>query len=322
MIPASFKTIRGTARPYSNVSIPERKTLLDAGYKFAVLDSKVGEEVLAGLPVPTPEEEDEEVSGNGIPGNRYRRLVRRGLNYFSRQCSRQQRAIIAMLDAIKAGKLQAAKRIYARARSPYEHIEVLAPDFPDQDANIDGRPYIHDTGELSDDWRGMHEVERALFRDADLAVAQSATERVITNIDALCAVIDDGIAGGGSFSAENSFIGMIALAYEIPSKKISSEEETWSDLSLMIFRENVKGIWSQFRPFRDVLDFPVFKEVEDAYLAIRMLIKDSLDASNDFDNGFKFRPYSQVSIAERPMIHDSFMTLARALVKAHKSLIP
>ena len=34
------------------------------------------------------------------------------------------------------------------------------------------------------------------------------------------------------------------MATEVVSKKISSEEEMWSDLSMLIFYNNYKGIYS------------------------------------------------------------------------------
>lgn len=51
------------------------------------------------------------------------------------------------------------------------------------------------------------------------------------------------------FSGTLSFEGILGLATEVPAKKISSEEETSSDLSLLIFYNNWKGILSQVAPF-------------------------------------------------------------------------
>ncbi len=49
------------------------------------------------------------------------------------------------------------------------------------------------------------------------------------------------------FTAATSWEGMLNLANEVASKKVSSEEETFSDLSLLIFYNNWKGILSQVR---------------------------------------------------------------------------
>ena len=47
------------------------------------------------------------------------------------------------------------------------------------------------------------------------------------------------------FNPKNNFGGIIGLATEIVAKKISSEEEKYSDYSWMIFYNNYKGIYSQ-----------------------------------------------------------------------------
>lgn len=47
------------------------------------------------------------------------------------------------------------------------------------------------------------------------------------------------------FNPTNNFGGIIALATEIIAKKISSEEEKYSDRSYLIFYNNYKGIYSQ-----------------------------------------------------------------------------
>ena len=47
------------------------------------------------------------------------------------------------------------------------------------------------------------------------------------------------------FNAKNNFGGIIGLATEIVAKKVSSEEEKYSDHSWLIFYNNYKGIYSQ-----------------------------------------------------------------------------
>lgn len=321
----SFTTLRGRARPYSNVTISERKMFLDVAYKFAVALVKVRDEALEDYPMASPEEEleGEGEGGNpdGIPVRKYRKQVRAGLQHLRRVCRRQQKLLRGLRGKITTGNLKGAKGKYAKTRAPYEQIEVLANVFPELDVDIGGRPDSHATGELSDNWRGMHEVEHALFRDGNLTVADMSSLRLSFDIDELCDKISEGIAGRGAFTAEKSFNGMIALAYEVASKKISSEEETWSDLSLMVFRENMKGIWSQFSPFEEVMEEAAFGEVRATYVSIKTLMKFTLDVGNDFAKGYNFRLYSDLGRDDRRKLFEQFMTLGGALVKAHNSLI-
>jgi iron uptake system EfeUOB component EfeO/EfeM len=59
----------------------------------------------------------------------------------------------------------------------------------------------------------------------------------------------------GSTPTVKVFDGVIGVLTEIPAKKISSEEETWSGLSLMIFYNNWLGAHSQIAPFAELVRF-------------------------------------------------------------------
>lgn len=60
----------------------------------------------------------------------------------------------------------------------------------------------------------------------------------------------------GSVDAADVFDGCIGVLTEVPAKKISSEEETWSGQSLMIFYNNWLGAYSQIAPFADLVRAP------------------------------------------------------------------
>ena len=85
-------------------------------------------------------------------------------------CWEQERTVSALIDAIDAGDRKLAKEAYLASRIQYEQIETLAPSFPDEDRKIDARPYVFDGGELNPEFQGFHKVERALYRDNDMAV--------------------------------------------------------------------------------------------------------------------------------------------------------
>lgn len=46
----------------------------------------------------------------------------------------------------------------------HPHVQVLAPNFPQIDSDIDAREYSFDDGENSTDFKGFHRLERLLFR--------------------------------------------------------------------------------------------------------------------------------------------------------------
>lgn len=47
---------------------------------------------------------------------------------------------------------------------PYIYVQVLAPVFGDIDSDIDSREYSFPNGELSEDFKGSHRLERLIFR--------------------------------------------------------------------------------------------------------------------------------------------------------------
>lgn len=316
-----FATPSGDARAYSSVSVFQRKRIVDAAYVFATVLETVRDEVFANLPKgPDEKDEEDEEGEDDVDNAMYEVQVKEGLQYFHRECVKQQQLVKRLTFVIGLSNVQRARHVYEMARLPYEQIEVLAGDFADLDGYIDQRPYSLERGELDDGWRGFHQVERALFRDNDLGTAKAAMGPLAEAVDELCDRLEEGVNGGGSFSAGRSFDGMITLAYEVGAKKISSEEETWSDLSVMIFRENLKGIWSQFSPFMNRLPKYRAMKVKEAYEDIKTLIKYTVDAKNDFESGTKFVKYSDVAVWGRKAFSDKFYTLARALVMAKASL--
>lgn len=315
-----FFTPSGDSRPYSTVTRVERRRIVNAAYEFATALESVRDEVFAALP-PDGEADDED-SDNDVADQdtEYAKETREGLLRYYSLCQRQKVLADRLLDALQTGNLPLAKRRYRAARPPYEQIEVLAADFEKLDQYIDQRPYVPERGELDEEWRGFHKVERILYRERDAVGAVPAMRTLIGDISSLCNVLSDGVAGRGTFSATRHFVGMITLAYEVPAKKISSEEEEWSDLSVLIFRENLKGIWVLFEPFKKVLPRVVADDVEKAYFDIRSLIKYVVDRGNDFENGLNFTKYSDVSTWERKSISDLFYVLGRALRRARDAL--
>jgi hypothetical protein len=92
----------------------------------------------------------------------------------------------------------------------------------------------------------------ATHRDGDVGPAAleyaKAVEEYLRLLDAAL-----GDTTPERFTSATAFEGMLNLANEVPAKKISSEEETTSDLSQMIFYNNWKGILSQVRLVCDML---------------------------------------------------------------------
>jgi len=195
----------------------------------------------------------------------YADAVDTGLEYFQERADDQLPLVESLLDAIESGDEADAKDAYVESRYPYEEIEVLAGSFEETDADIDARPFPADFmyGETSEEFVGFHRIERLLYRDDDLEAAVPYAEDLVESVEQL----QTDLRQRDAFDPVSHFEGMIGLANEVPSKKITSEEETFSEQSLLIFKQNWEGIYSQFEPFASSVeahDEEVAASVEDA----------------------------------------------------------
>ncbi|MEM8756683.1 MAG: EfeM/EfeO family lipoprotein [Planctomycetota bacterium] len=237
-----------------------------------------------------------------------------GVAYFRRRCDDQLPLVIDLRDAIASGDLTAAQHAYVESRPPYEEIETLAYAFEDSDRDIDARPYAFDGGETDAEFRGFHKIEVLLYAHEDLTAALPHADGLVDSVRRLRRELDE----PSRFTAEGQFDGMIALSNEVSAKKISSEEETWSDQSLLIFRSNWEGIISQFRPFASVeggVDIARSERVERAFGAAMDLVMPHFR-----DGTAAATPYSRIGIAERRVMADASQRLRDAVIDAGRSI--
>lgn len=244
----------------------------------------------------------------------YGEQVDEGLLYFQEQAELQLPLVQQLLMAIEMGNLADAQESYILARPPYEQIEVLAVSFEEIDAAIDARPYSYDGGESDPDFVSIHRIEALLFRDEDLESAIPYAEGIVDSVETLIEQLQE----RERFSSQLHFEGMIGLATEIGAKKISSEEETWSDQSILIFRENWTGILSQYQPFAPLVetkDRRVARAVMQAYEQAQDSIAAFVQPAEVIT-----APYSSVGISERGAITRATYQLRDALVRAMEVL--
>lgn len=255
-----------------------------------------------------------ETTMEGMAEDRFAEQVEGGLEYFRGRADEQLPLVEELLAAIESGNLEEARAAYIGARPPYEEIEVLALNFEDTDSDIDARPYAFDEGETSEDYRGFHRIEGLLFRDEDIEAAVPYAERLVESVMAL----KEDLTRSANFSSATHFEGMIGLANEIPSKKISSEEETYSDQSLLIFRHNLIGVFSQFEPFEGEVssaDEEAATEVSEAYEAARAVIEGYFT-----DGQAAAEAYSSVGMGVRADIVRSTYRFRDSLTRAGEAL--
>jgi iron uptake system component EfeO len=243
--------------------------------------------------------------------NTYNAQVNAGIAYFRNRANEQLPLAENLLSALKSGDVSKAKSAYVNARPPYEEIEVLAASFEKEDTDIDARPYAINGGETSTEFKGFHRIEALIYRDGDLDAAVPYGEQLVESVRSLIAELNK----TENFSAPLNFKGMLSLATEIPAKKISSEEETWSDQSLLIFKHNWIGIHSQFKPYKAILNKAISDEVESAYTACLETVESFFRTGQ-----VAATPYSSVTAEQRGAIVRASYRYRDALLKAKTAL--
>jgi len=235
--------------------------------------------------------------------------VDQGLTYLRQRARDQLPLARALVTAIRSGDLAQARAAYIASRPPYEEIEVLAASFAASDQDIDARPYAFENGETDEDFKGFHKIEALIFRDKDLDAALHVAQGLVVSVKTL--ITDLNVRE--NFSGRKTFAGLLALSTEIAAKKISSEEETWSDRSLLIFRHNIIGINSQYQPFAAKLA----RRNPQAAAEVTAAHEKARDAINEvYGETPGGRRYSTVGLADRRTISSTVYRYRDALARA------
>jgi iron uptake system component EfeO len=151
-------------------------------------------------------------------------------------------------EAVKAGKLDEARNLYAPARQHYERIEPVAELFSDLDKSMDARADDFELKENDPTFVGFHRIEKALFADKSTAGMQPLADRLVQDTQELQKRLSDltippaKMVGGAS-----------DLIEEVASTKISGEEDRYSRTDLSDFQANVDGAQKIFNLLRPLI---------------------------------------------------------------------
>jgi iron uptake system component EfeO len=141
-----------------------------------------------------------------------------------------------LTDAVKAGNLAEAQRLYAPAHQHYERIEPIAELFNDLDGSMDSRADDFEKKEADPKFTGFHRLEKGLFTDKSTAGLTPFADQLMADTLDLQKRID------GLTIAPKAVVGGAAdLIEEVASKKITGEEDRYSRTDLWDFQANVDG---------------------------------------------------------------------------------
>ena len=156
--------------------------------------------------------------------------------YVTKQVDAMVTSTKAFTEAVKAGKLEDAKALYAPAHEHYERIEPIAELFNDLDGSMDSREDDFEKKAEDPAFLGFHRIEKGLFADKSTAGLAPVADKLMADCLDLQKRITD-----LTITPKSMMGGAADLIEEVASKKISGEEDRYSRTDLVDFQANVDG---------------------------------------------------------------------------------
>lgn len=147
----------------------------------------------------------------------------------------------AFTDAVEAGNLEEAKKLYAPARMHYERAEPIAESFADLDPKIDARE-----GDVPEkEWTGYHRIEKGLWEENTTKGYEKYAEQLNKDVHVLRGKVET-----VDITPDILVTGAVDLLNEVSTSKITGEEDRYSHTDLYDFAANVDGANEIFKLFK------------------------------------------------------------------------
>ncbi|MEU9464146.1 iron uptake system protein EfeO [Streptomyces sp. NPDC058322] len=208
-------------------------------------------------------------------------------------------------DAVAAGDIEAAKKIYADSRLGWERTEPVAESFGDIDPKVDIR---EDGLEDGQKWTGWHRLEKALWQDKKLGAEEKALAPALYK-DLLDWQKRVGTADITPTSMAN---GAKELLDEVATGKVTGEEERYSHTDLVDFKGNVEGAEKSYellKPIASKNDAALTATLDKRFAELNTL----LDKYRKDKGSYEFTSYEKVGKADRKELSDAVNALAEPL---------
>jgi iron uptake system component EfeO len=150
------------------------------------------------------------------------------------------------VDAVKAGDIAKAKKLFPVSRTYWERIEPVAEIFGNLDPAIDARENDVAEGEK---WTGFHRIEKNLWVAKDVSHDGSLADKLMTDIKTIVEK-----ANAAELSPVDLANGAKELLDEVASGKITGEEDRYSHTDLWDFDANLQGSKAAVQALRPVLE--------------------------------------------------------------------
>lgn len=206
--------------------------------------------------------------------------------------------------AIKAGRLDEARSLYAPTRMSYEAVEPIAELFNDLDTSIDARADDYEKGEKDPSFTGFHRLEYALWENDGMEGLDRYADRLLADVKELDRRIVD-----LTFPPEKVVGGAALLMEEVAATKISGEEDRYSHTDLWDIKANFDGslrIFELVRPLIEADDPEFIQKIQGNFEAVAKTL-----AKYQAGNGYE--TYDKLSDADRTVLAAAVNTLAEDL---------
>jgi iron uptake system component EfeO len=277
-------------------------------YVTACKPGMKGEGIRADFTVTEPEDGAEEVEVDADDQALVDQATANYAAYVEDQSAQLLEKTSEFVALYKAKDDDAARELYAVARTHWERIETVAESFGDLDPLMDAREADLEPGTEFTGWHRLEkdlwparaegytpltDEERAFYADDLLA----NTTELDTRVQELTYTIDQ-IANGSR-----------GLLEEVATGKVTGEEEYWSRTDLWDFQANVDGAKVAFdgvQPIVEQKDPELATELETRFTELQALLD-----SHRVGDGFKY--YDELTPEEVKALSDAVNALSEPL---------
>jgi iron uptake system component EfeO len=215
-------------------------------------------------------------------------------------------------EAVKAGRLAEAQKLYAPTRQPYERIEPIAELFADLDKSIDVRADDFEMKDADPAFVGFHRIEKALFADKTTNGMQAVADRLVTDVMELKTRVAD-----LAIPPKKMVGGAADLIEEVASTKISGEEDRYSHTDLWDFQANVDGarkIFDLLHPLLVKGDAQLVARIEKNFSKVDSLLRRYQTGDR------RFEEYENLKASDRNALKGAVTALAEDLSRLRGTL--
>ncbi|MDE1157269.1 MAG: iron uptake system protein EfeO [Neorhizobium sp.] len=215
-------------------------------------------------------------------------------------------AASALVDAIKAGKLDEARALYQPARTAYAHLGPVAGPLSDLDTALAARANDYEKKESDPAFSGLHRIEYGLFAQNSLDGLAPIADKLNTDASALSQRIHD-----LRVSPEHMLSGAASVLQRFASTGPDTEEERYAHTDLATFAATLVGV----RRVTDLIRPGAIKTNGAIYQSIDKDFADLTAAIDTHRSGNGFAGYDTVSSAGKAELKAKASALATDIGK-------